>query len=315
MKKFLTNVLLFSLLLLLLLVVGLVMPSTPRSSKSLLYGQIKKDSLLINTNSPRIIFVGGSNLSFGINSALIKDSFGLNPINTAIHGELGLEYMMNNTIRYIKESDIVVLVPEYSHFYGRFIYGSEVLLRIVADIDFVKLLDLKKEQLKNVSEYFIEYSFSKFNITEYFGFNESEHYSVNSFNIYGDVYTHWSEKQSKFSPYEEITRKYNPNAITLINNFRIALEQKGALLLISYPCFQASSYDNSIKQINKVENELMNNKFILLGTPQRYRMADSLLFNTPYHLLKNGVDYRTELLIEDIKKVQTENIQYKKLNI
>jgi hypothetical protein len=169
-------------------------------------------------------------------------------------------------------------------------------------------------QLKKVSEYLIEYSFSKFKITEYFGFNESDHYSVNSFNIYGDVYTHWSKQQTKFLPDDEITCKYNPNAITLINNFRIALEQKGALLLISYPCFQASSYDNSIKQINKVENELMNNKFILLGTPQRYRMADSLMFNSPYHLLKNGVDYRTELLIEDIKKVQTENIQYKKLN-
>jgi hypothetical protein len=41
-------------------------------------------------------------------------------------------------------------------------------------------------------------------------------------------------------------------------------------------------------------------------------MPDSMMFNTPYHLLKTGVDYRTQLLIEDIIKVQTHNNAYKK---
>lgn len=312
MKRFLIKISLFSLLLLSVVIVGLVLPVTPRASKSLLYAKIQKDSLLINTSSPRIIFVGGSNLSFGINSAIIKDSLKLNPINTAIHAGVGLQYMMDNTIQYIKEGDIVLLAPEYDHFYGRFIYGGEELLRTVADVNLLKLLDLKEEQLKNISKYFVKYSFSKFKPTEYWGFKESDIYSVNSYNIFGDVYTHWTMKQQKFPSFDTITDIYNPDAIKLINNFRIELEKKSAILFITYPSLQASSYSKSVKQIKRVEKELMNNEFVLLGTPERYKIPDTMMFNTPYHLLKKGVDYRTELLIEDIKKVRTHNNVYKK---
>jgi len=33
-------------------------------------------------------------------------------------------------------------------------------------------------------------------------------------------------------------------------------------------------------------------------------MPDSLLYNTPYHLNKKGIEYRTMKMIEDIKKAQ-----------
>ena len=313
MKRFLIKISLFSLLLLSVVIIGFVLPVTPRASKSLLYAKIKKDSLLINTTSPRIIFVGGSNLSFGINSAVIKDSLKLNPVNTGIHAAIGLEYMMDNTLQYIEEGDIIVLAPEYAHFYGRFLYGGEELLRIVANVDFFQIFNLKENQLKNISKYLLKYSFSKFKPTEYFGFKESDIYSVNSFNQYGDVYTHWEMEQKEFPSYDEKTDGYNANAIKLIDDFRVKLEKKGATLFVTYPSLQASSYDKNIKQIKRVEKELMNNNFELLGTPERYRMQDTMMFNTPYHLLKKGVDFRTELLIEDIKKVQTHNKQYEKL--
>ena len=307
---------LFSLLLLLLIIIGFLVPVTPRASKSLLYAKIQKDSLLKNTDSPRIIFVGGSNLSFGINSQMIKDSLHLNPINTAIHAGIGLEYMMDNTLKYIKKGDIIILAPEYNHFYGRFIYGGEELLRTVADINLSEIFDLKEEQLRNIFKYLIKYSFSKFKskfkLTEYFGFKESDIYSVNSFNKYGDVYTHWTMKQQKFSSADTIRSIYNPDAIKLIDSFRIELEKKGAKLFITYPSYQASSYDKSINQIKKIEQELLENNFELLGTPERFRIPDAMMFNSSYHLLKKGVDYRTELLIEDIEKVRTHNNVYKK---
>jgi hypothetical protein len=299
---------LFSLLLLLLIIIGFLLPVTPRASKSLLYAKIQKDSLLKNTDSPRIIFVGGSNLSFGINSQMILDSLHLNPINTAIHASIGLEYMMDNTLNYIKKGDVIILAPEYSHFYGRSIYGGEELLRTVADINPLDIMDLETEQKKNTSKYLLKYIFSKFKPTEYFGFKESDIYSVNSFNKYGDVYTHWTMKQQKFSSADTIRSIYNnPDAIKFIDSFRIELEKKGAKLFITYPSYQASSYDKSINQIKKIEQELLENNFELLGTPERYRIPDAMMFNTSYHLLKKGVDYRTKLLIEDLKKVRTHN--------
>lgn len=310
MKKFITRVSIFTLLLLLLVIIGFILPVTPRASKSLLYAKIEKDNLLKNTNNPRIIFVGGSNLSFGINSKVIKDSLNLNPINTAIHASIGLQYMMNNTLQHIKGNDIVVLAPEYSHFYGRGVYGGEELLRTVADIEVSQIFKLSKEQLKNISKYVFKYSFSKYRPTEYFGYKESDVYSVNSFNQYGDVYTHWKMQQQKFPSAGRIKANYNSKTVKLIDNFKIELEKKGANLFITYPSYQASSYDKSIMQIKKVEMELIKNNFKLLGTPERYRMPDKMMFNSKYHLLKIGVDYRTELLIEDIKQARTHNNIY-----
>lgn len=312
MKKFIFKVSLFSLLILFLVVIGFVLPATPRASKSLLFAKVEKDNLLKKINNPRIIFVGGSNLSFGINSNVIKDSLNLNPINTAIHAGIGLQYMMDNTIQYIKENDIVVLAPEYSHFYGRSVYGGEELLRTVAEIETSKIFELKKEQLKNISKYILKYSFSKLKPTEYFGYKESDVYSVNSFNQYGDVYTHWDMQQQKFPSDNTIKTNYNSNTIKLIDNFKTEIEKKCAKLFITYPSYQASSFDKNKEQISRVEKELLNNNFELLGTPERYRIPDYMMFNSSYHLLKRGVDYRTELLIEDIKQVRTHNNVYKK---
>lgn len=301
MKKFIIKLTLFSLtFIVFILALGLGLPATPKDSKSLLFAKIKKDSLLKNTPSPRIIFVGGSNLSFGLNSQTIKDSLDLNPINTTIHAGIGLEYMMDNTLQYVNEGDIVVVAAEYQHFFGNFVYGGEELLRLITDVRYAKL---KINQIKNIYKFFPKLAFSRINPFNYIFVRESDIYSVNSFNEYGDVYTHWGMEQEKIKPNLGINDDYNPNTIGLINDFRIDLKKKNASLFLTYPGFQASSFDNNIKQIKKVENELISSGFELLGYPERYRINDSLMFNTPYHLSKEGVDIRTQLLIEDFKKI------------
>lgn len=302
MKKFISKLILFSLtFIVFILALGLGLPATPRVSKSLLFAKIKKDSLLKNSLSPRIIFIGGSNLSFGLNSQIIKDSLGLNPINTAIHASIGLQHMMNNTIQYVNEGDIIVIAPEYQQFFGRFVYGGEELLRTIAE---VKYAPLKINQIKNIYKFFPKLAFSKINPFNYIFVRESDVYSVNSFNEYGDQDAHWGLEQKKIVPTLGIDYDYNPNTLKLIDDFRIRLNKKNASLYITYPSFQASSFDNNIKQIKKVQNELINSGFELLGYPKRYRMNDSLMFDTTYHLSKEGADLRTQLLIEDIKNIK-----------
>ena len=57
-------------------------------------------------------------------------------------------------------------------------------------------------------------------------------------------------------------------------------------------------------QIKEVENILSTSGLLVLGSPERYMMTrDLLLFDTPYHLNRTGVEYRTGLLIEDLLEV------------
>ena len=96
--------------------------------------------------------------------------------------------------------------------------------------------------------------------------------------------------------------KYNSDIISDLIEFKNEIQQKGAKLFVTFPCFQESSFENIKSYINKVENELKKNNFTLLGNPSKYKIADSLIFNSPYHLLKKGVDIRTKILIHDLKK-------------
>ncbi|GHT76663.1 hypothetical protein AGMMS50262_15490 [Bacteroidia bacterium] len=265
---------------------------------------VKKDSLLANVPSPRIIFIGGSNLSFGLNSQEIKDSLYLNPINTAINASIGIKYMLENAIRYAKEGDIMVVIPEYPHFFRDWNYGSEELFRTVFDANKSNIKLLNFEQIHNCFPYAGKFIFSKFRKYEYVDIKESDVYSVNSFNKFGDVDAHWylENRQNEFEPSGKIdTTKYNPVVMDELKHIANKLQEKGCIMLISYPCFQESSFNNSKESIKKVEQEIQTNDFFVLGSPEKYMMPDSLMFNTPYHINKQGVELRTKLLVEDLK--------------
>jgi len=61
-------------------------------------------------------------------------------------------------------------------------------------------------------------------------------------------------------------------------------------------------YLQAVREVlESIENVVNEKNFKTLGTPRRYSMPEEMMFNTHYHLNKRGVDYRTQLLIEDIK--------------
>lgn len=303
MKSFITRLFWFLLPLLFFSFSGIFLPVTPRASKSLLFANQQKDKLLLSTASPRIIFVGGSNLSFGLNSQMVKDELNVNPINTGVHASIGLRYMLNNTIQYVRDGDIIILSLEYSHFYRDYDYVSEELLRTILDVNLSKVKLLSPQQVINLIPLIPKYTVSKFEYSEYFDVIESDIYSVNSFNQYGDVDAHWGMKKVEFQPYGTINTELNESSFLHILEFQEEVIKRGAILFITYPGFQDISFANSKEQIERVEIEFNKHGFLILGTPERYKIPDEMVFNTPYHLTKEGVDYRTRLFIEDYKKM------------
>lgn len=309
MKAFFLKLIVFMLPFLSVIVIVLFLPATPRTKKSLLFAEIQKDSLLKNVASPRLIFLGGSNLSFGMNCQLIKDSLGINPINTGIHCGIGLIYMMNNTLKYIKKGDTIIISPEYEQFYDNFAWGKEELFRTVLDVNPSGFCILRLDQIFRIIEFLPKYSLSKLDPENYFNIKESDIYSVKSFNRFGDVYSHWDMHRQDFIPNDEISGKFNDVVMQEIVEFQNILENKKAVLYVTYPCYQNLSYNKSLDAISKVESEFRKNGLKILGFPGRYMIPDSMMFNTFYHLNKIGVNYRTQLFIEDFKNARRDNIK------
>lgn len=301
MKKFVSKVTAFILGVLLILVVGALLPTTPRASQSLLFSYNYKINRLKHLEGRRIIFIGGSNLSFGLDSRIIEDSLGLYPVNLGLHASLGLKFIIESSKEYIKEGDIIVIAPEYVHFYKGLNRGSEELLRMGLDVDQRYFNHMNISQIYNSLEFLPKYVYSKFKPKEYGEFSKSKYYSVKSFNSYGDAVAHWPDEGKDFEPFGELTGELNTNVIEYLYNYNLHMMEKGAKVFISFPVYQRSSYDNSLLQIMNLEEQIYMKGFKVIGSAERYAFPDSLFFNTPYHLNRTGVTMRTNYLIEDLK--------------
>lgn len=283
----------------------LFMPYSPKTNKQM-FIEIKKDSLLKSTKSPRIIFIGGSNITLGLNSQLVKDSLKLNPINTGIIAPIGLKYMLKSSIEFVREDDIIIVIPEYHQFYGSLADGEELLLPLLFEVSY-KFNSVDLKQYLKLSQHVPKYIASKLSFWNDFKadeFVENNLMGLQSYNIYGDASKHWDmPKPATFVEYEMVD-DLNMEAFEILTEFKTEVDNKKAYLFISYPCFSESSFNKSLNQINNIENKLKELQIDILGTPKRYKFNDSLIFDTAYHLTYDGVKLRTELLIEDIKKIK-----------
>ena len=310
MKKFILTLTIFLSITLLGIIVILLLPQTPFSADSMLMGSLQKDSLIAKTPEKRIIFIGGSNLPFGLDSQMIKDSLNFNPVNMGIHAGIGLKYMLEEAQPHIKESDVVVIIPEYHQFYGDQVYGQEVLGQMALDINRSIFKHFNFNQwmmfIKNIPVFIEEkvYYRSYMKPKEE---NKIPYYSKDAFNKYGDAYKHWNiEFYHGGHPPMPRLSKYNPHTIEYIQAFIDSIP-KQTRVYISFPAFQDQSFTNSEEEINKIYSVLVNSKIKLLGNPERYKISNEYLFDTPYHLVKKGAELRTKLLIEDLKKNEVSN--------
>jgi hypothetical protein len=305
MKEFFLKIMLLFLLVTFIILFILLLPPNNTIRSTNLFAQPVKNNLLKNTPNPRIIFLGGSNISFGLNSQMIKDSLGLNPVNMGIHASIGLKFMLRNSLHYIKEGDIIVIVPEYDQFYGNLADGDINLLSIELDV-LHQFKDLDIKQLISLSKYIPEYAYSKLHLLNYFKAIDTSYTNIvgrNSFNKYGDAFIHWSLPKPKNFVSYNIDASLNNDVFEFLDDFREKINDKKALLYITFPCFEENCFSRNYSQILAIENKLKEKGFNILGSPERYSMNDSLIFNTAYHLTKKGVDLRTSLLIKDLKTV------------
>jgi hypothetical protein len=265
-----------------------------------------KDSLMINVPHPRIIFIGGSNMALGLDSKIIKDSLHLNPINTSISIGLGAKYMFQHNLEYLRPTDIVVAALEYENYVNEWDIGTEDLASLVFDVSFRNLRFLSVKQIFKMIvpglsiRWWSRYNTLKNKLKNKSIIDISNIYNKYSFNEFGDNYKHWEEKSDLSIKNYAIQGKLNHEVFEKLKKIEKMINKRGARLLITYPCLNFSSIKLSEKIITDIQKELEQN-FHVLGTPLRYSIPDTLLFDSPYHPVKKGIDIRTNNLIEDIR--------------
>jgi len=304
MKRFLKKSVYFFLTISTLLLIGFLIPSN-LIKENLHYSIYDKHQLLAAKKvKPRIILVGGSNLSFGIYSPLIEQEFDMEVINSAIHAGYGLKYIIDDIKPFIKERDIVILAPEYSHFFDNFFYGDQALIQSISVypsnwkiLNWQQILIctkfLPKEALVKIKSYLTTF----FKTT-----NNVDSYHRKSFNRHGDAVNHWNYPKPESTPTMTLSGELNQVAIDYVRDFSKYIEQKNAHFYFSFPCLNQSSFKKSEAAINTLYAKISKEDFEIIAKPFDYSTEDSLHFDTHYHLTKEGQYFRTKMLIDDLKE-------------
>jgi hypothetical protein len=67
-------------------------------------------------DSRKILFVGGSNLTFGIHAPALESELGVPVLDYAVNAGIGLDLIADRAARLIGPGDAVVVAPEFNHF-------------------------------------------------------------------------------------------------------------------------------------------------------------------------------------------------------
>ncbi len=86
-------------------------------------------------HQPKIVFIGGSNVRFGLDAKAMTRDLNMPVINYGLHASLGLDVITDRALQCVKDGDIVVFSPELSHFRknGAAEYSDDLRIDFLAD--------------------------------------------------------------------------------------------------------------------------------------------------------------------------------------
>jgi hypothetical protein len=302
LKKFLQKIFLFIILTIgfCSLLQALIAPKI-RDENAFVGATIDKEKRLSELKSPRLIFIGGSNLAFGLDSKTIADSLKMNVVNMGLHAGLGVAFVLNQAENYIKKGDKIVLSVEY----GLTNLGDKKL--------FTQLIDIHPNSANYLGNSFndklrlIDINWQRCVSSLFFAAIQNPNekvYKRSGFSAEGDVLAHLDQPQAAhLANMGKMDFRDYSEEITVLNAFIDAANQKGAQVFYTFPTYIESEYKLNKSVLNQYENQFKNQLHCpIINTPETFVFPNEDFFDTAYHLNKNGREKRTELMIKILKK-------------
>ena len=268
---------------------------------------------LASTPSPKIVFIGGSGCSHGIDSGMIERAFGLPVVNMGLNAGLRLKYQLSSVDPYIRKGDFIVIVPEHDNFVN--CQGKEELLMVISDIRPTDRSKLDGDQWRCLLRFMPEYGRRKLvkvlkNTIKYAfraHVKKTDHdYGNYKYDERGDELNSRSEtKPQDFKPYNlNLRDQLNVNENVCVKRIgQFVSVHKDATVVVFPAAVQDASFDSGTTYIAAVADMLEKNGTPFMAPPERYRMLTAECWDSSYHLNALGIERRTRQLIEDLTPI------------
>lgn len=313
MKKFITKVLLFLGLLAVILIpvtVFFFCEISPQYENGYNASLLDKTERLKSIQEPKIVLIGNSNVSFGFQSELIQEKYGMPVVNMGLHGGLDNAFHEEMAKINVKEGDIYVIC------HHTFADDSKIddieLAWITLENHWDLYSLLNKEDISSMLTGFPDYmkkaavlwGLGLINQEAAKNYNaESDAcYSRDAFNEYGDnVYP---REEGNFTFKEQSLPEINDTCINRLNELNQYLEERGATMVVAGYPIGKGEYTPSKEEFAAFQKELEERLDCEVISDYRDYFFDyQYFYNSFLHLTDEGARLRTEQLNKDLEKV------------
>ena len=259
---------------------------------------------LQSLNEPKIVLIGNSNLSFGIDSELLEEAFDMPVVNMGFHGGLGNAFHEEMAKVNLHEGDIIIVA--HSNYADQDKISDPVKAWISVENN-PRLWQLIRKQ--DVPDMYFSFSiYAKKALTLWASKegnipNNENAYSRLAFNEYGDVTFERTTTSYTFT--EDSIRIPEINAICTerLNTLNKYVAEHGASLVIAaYPIAYGEFTPPETEYI-QFQTELQEALDCPVISDYRDYFIDyDLFYDTNLHLTNKGAALRTQQLIYDLKQ-------------
>lgn len=277
------------------------------AQKQYLAATIDKHALLKQQKKPRIIFVGGSNVAFGINSQFIAEKLKYRPVNMGLHAALGLEYTLNEVEDELRSGDVVVVSLEYENFSSHLPDIPERLFNTV---------DNRVQNIKFVPYYYAPVMLDKGQL--YFGsvirnvvstltgqYELEKIYKRSNFSPVGDMTANTGTPRdiSKINRSLDVSDGSIHTSFEIIQRFDQAAKENGARVYFSYPSLAENVYKDNATAIKKISSVLENDSELeFIDAPEEMALPIKYFFDSEYHLNQSGALFRARHIVDRLSE-------------
>lgn len=266
---------------------------------------IDKHQALAETPSPRILFVGGSNLTFGMDSPRLAAALGRPVLNLALHYELRLPFMLAEAAAAARVDDTVVISLEYEHY-------SDVRPACAA---ILPLLEFRPQSVQ-----YVEWSAApavlddaimhvgaivRNGVKQLVGVRvrgAGRPYSRGSFNREGDLVAHRALPRGPRGGEAHLPASWRPSEVDAIvaalNSFHASMKRRGVEVLYTHPPISEEALRVGATGLQALQDALNRRCTIpVLDSPRSSALPREMFYDTAYHLNGEGARRRVDRLV------------------
>ncbi len=272
-------------------------------------GSLLHIQLLENTPSPRIILVGGSNVSLGLDAELMQKTLGIPVINDGLHAGLGLA-PLRELQEYIRAGDVIIISLEYNLFANQDVMdGDPAFLSDWIEYSPRRIAYLSNpwKEASGIYATMLQRKVNRKVNTYLFGgsLNEVRNVFVGTkYDLNGDFIGHLQEASTNpqkipSTPYP--VSGFQEDIFVFLEHFNRIAQEKGARVYFEAPASRQSNCKatGEMPLANFFKTFKERSSIPVLTPLEEVCLPNKYFFDTEYHLNAQGREIRTRRLIEN----------------